>query len=306
MVEVVEVLILSLGIPIGAMAGATMTKFESCIAFFLVLTDVDHTHFLPESSKRPCTSQSAQSVPTLVLPCQQLARLVASTRPVQTSHSRQERARAQAAKDKERVNIETESMTDATNTMYEPEEAAADSPQSAKENQYKPSNDPVGPTGCYLVYEPSSGGRLMIHYSTGVVPDNAVGFWAPAPSHPIQKFKFTGAAGRSELIRGIAGGDSNRRKYFVGWCQFLKQAHARKGSFIQFTAQQGVQVDIYGYVQSKHSPEILTSEKMVDLSKYDAIAVMPKHHEFLKGVKSIVMSNFLEKGNLAGASTTLA
>jgi Immune Mapped Protein 2 (IMP2) N-terminal domain len=220
-----------------------------------------------------------------------------------------ERGSAQAATEKEKrkgAHFKADSMTDATTTTYEPEGAAADSPQSAKENQYKPSNDLAGPTGCYLVYEPSSGGRLMIHYSTGAVPDNAVGFWAPAPSHPIQKFKFTGAAGRSELIRGIAGGDANRRKYFVGWCQFLKQAHARKGSFIQFTAQQGVQVDIYGYVQSRHSPELLTSEKMVDLSKYDAIAVMPKHHEFLKGVKSIVMSNFLEKGNLAGASTKLA
>jgi hypothetical protein len=139
-----------------------------------------------------------------------------------------------------------------------------------------------------------------------MVPDNAVGFWAPAPDKPIQRFKFTSAAGRSELIRGIAGGDANRRKYFVGWCQFLKFAHARKGSFIQFTAQQGVTVDIYGYIQSLHAPELLTSEKMVDMSRYDAVAVMPKHHEFLKGVKSIVMSNFLELGNLAGASTMLA
>jgi hypothetical protein len=32
---------------------------------------------------------------------------------------------------------------------------------------------------------------------------------------------------------------------------------------------------------------------------------MPKDHAFLKGVKSIVISNFLELGNLAGASTTM-
>lgn len=173
---------------------------------------------------------------------------------------------------------------------------------AAKENQ---PNDAVGPTGCYLVYEPSSGGRLMLHYSTGVVPDNAVGFWAPGPSHPIQKFKFSQAGGRSELIRGIAGGDANRRKYFAGWCQFLKLAKSRGGSFIQFQATQGVAVDLYGYIQSQHAPVLLSSEKMVDLSPYDAIAVMPKHHEFLKGVKSIVVSNFLEKGSLSGASTTL-
>ena len=73
-----------------------------------------------------------------------------------------------------------------------------------------------GPTGCYLVYEPSSGGRLMLHYSQGIIPDNAVGFWCPGPNKKIQGFKFKQAGGRSELIKGIAGGDANRPKYFLG------------------------------------------------------------------------------------------
>ena len=31
-------------------------------------------------------------------------------------------------------------------------------------------DDELGPEGCYLVYEPDSGGRLMIVYSHGYVP----------------------------------------------------------------------------------------------------------------------------------------
>jgi hypothetical protein len=165
-----------------------------------------------------------------------------------------------------------------------------------------------GPTGCYLVYEPSSGGRLMLHYSTGFVPDNAVGFWCPGPDKIIQGFKFKQAGGRSELIKGIAGGDSNRRKYFIGWCQFLKQAKAMNGKVIQFTPSQGVMVDIYAYNQATNHPYLLDTmdHGLVDITNFDAIAVMAKHHEFLKGVKSIVVSNFLELGNLAGASTTMS
>jgi hypothetical protein len=149
----------------------------------------------------------------------------------------------------------------------------------------------------------------MLHYSTGYVPDNAVGFWCPAigSGKVIQGFKFKQAGGRSELIKGIAGGDSNRRKYFIGWCQFLKQAKAMSGKVIQFThIEQGVLVDVYAYNQATNHPYLLDmSNELTDISNYDAIAVMPKNHEFMKGVKSIVVSTFLELGNLAGASTTM-
>lgn len=37
--------------------------------------------------------------------------------------------------------------------------------------------DLTGPKGCYLVYEGASGGRLMLLYSEGKIPKNAVGFW---------------------------------------------------------------------------------------------------------------------------------
>ena len=123
----------------------------------------------------------------------------------------------------------------------------------------------------------------------------------------IQGFKFTQNAGRSELIKGIAGGDANRRKYYVGWCQFLKLAHQKSGHVIQFSPEtQGVPVDVYGYRKENNSCVLLNLEDgLVEVSGLDAVAVMAKNHEFLKGVKTIVESNFLELGNLAGASTRL-
>lgn len=54
------------------------------------------------------------------------------------------------------------------------------------------------------------------------------------PGKSIQGFKFQQNQGRVELIRGIAGGDQNRRKYFSGWCQFIKLAKAFDGYVIKF------------------------------------------------------------------------
>jgi hypothetical protein len=163
-----------------------------------------------------------------------------------------------------------------------------------------------GPVGCYLSYESGSSGCLMLTYSLGIVPPNAVGFWQPGPGESIQKFKFSANGGRSELIKGIAGGDSNRRRYYVGWAQFLKLCKAKHGSAIQFTPEQGVEVDVYAYNNRKSQPEKLhLDDGLVNLDGYDSIAVMPKHHSFLEGVKKIGSSSFLERGNIAGASTLL-
>jgi hypothetical protein len=164
----------------------------------------------------------------------------------------------------------------------------------------------LGPVGCYLVYENSSGGRLVLHYSQGHVPDNAVGFFGGGK--PIPGWKFAQNQGRTDLIKGIAGGDANRRKYFIGWCQFLKLAKQNGAKVIAFQVYgQGVPVDIYGYTSSCNAPEYVQLEDaMTDFSKYDAIAVMQKHHEFLKGVHSLHISNFLDLGGIAGATTLLS
>ena len=168
-------------------------------------------------------------------------------------------------------------------------------------------DDDMGPEGCYLVYENDSGGKLMLFYSQGEIPDNAVGFWCATSPKKIQGFKFKQHGGRSELIKGIMGGDANRRKYFVGWCQFVKLAKAMNGKVIKFPgADQGVEVDVYGYTQANQHPEMLDLDAgLVDVSGLDAVAVIPKHNPKFQGIKSLQAPTFLEWGNLAGASTTM-
>lgn len=168
-------------------------------------------------------------------------------------------------------------------------------------------DDETGPEGCYLVYENDSGGKLMLFYSTGIIPDNAVGFWCAGQGKKIQGFKFKQHGGRSELIKGIAGGDANRRKYFVGWCQFVKLAKQFSGKVIKFPgADQGVEVDVYGYTKKDQQPQMLQLDQgLVDVSEMDAVAVVPMHNPKFKGIHSLQAPTFLEWGNLAGASTTL-
>lgn len=147
----------------------------------------------------------------------------------------------------------------------------------------------------------------MLFYSKAEIPDNAVGFWCTQEPKKIQGFKFKQYGGRSELIKGIAGGDANRRKYFVGWCQFVKLAKQMNGKCIKFPgADQGVEVDVYGYTTQDQKPmKLELDEGLVDISGMDAVAVIPMHNPKFQGIKSLQLQTFLEWGNLAGASTTL-
>ena len=84
--------------------------------------------------------------------------------------------------------------------------------------------------GCYLVYLSDSGGKLVLHYSKTPV-ESAIGFWRAGQGKLIQGFKYRQNSGRVELIKGIAGGDANKRKFFSGWCQFIKAAAAFGSAF---------------------------------------------------------------------------
>lgn len=164
-----------------------------------------------------------------------------------------------------------------------------------------------GPEGCYLVFESASGGRLMIFYSSGKIPKNAVGFWCPGPGRSIQGFKFKRNEGRVELIKGIAGGDQNRRKYFSGWCQFIKLAKAFNGYVIKFpNSEQGVEVDVIGYKKEEEKAyELDLDAGLIEVGPFDAISVVPKHNPTFHGIHKMPQQIFLESGNTAGAATTL-
>ena len=167
--------------------------------------------------------------------------------------------------------------------------------------------DEEGPEGCYLTYEPNSGGRMVLLYSQGKIPLNAIGFWCPGPGQSIQGFKFKKDAGRVELIKGIAGGDTNRRKYFSGWCQFIKLAQAKQAYVIKFpNAQKGVEVDLIGFIKREERiVELNLDDGLVEVAAFDAIACVPKYNTTFRGLKSIGLTNFVEKGNIAGAATTM-
>jgi hypothetical protein len=241
---------------------------------------------------------------------------------------------------KETGTTTTTSTTDEETTTISP---SIDGGATAPPPAAVPPKD--GPPGCYLVYEPSSGGRLMLHYSKGPVPHNdasdhhhqtannnnntqtAVGFWMPGPEQSIQEFKFKQNMGRAELIKGIAGGDANRRKYYSGWCQFIKLAKQKEGRVIQFSPQRAtttssssntdssavqqqqpqlfVDVDVYGMRDCSSPEQLLLQQGLCDISQYEAVAVVPKHADFLRGVKTIPIHQFLEMGNIAGAATKL-
>lgn len=164
-----------------------------------------------------------------------------------------------------------------------------------------------GPEGCYLTYDAVSGGRMMLLYTHDKIPLNAIGFMTPGPGRSIQGFKFKQGGGRTELIKGIAGGDQNRRKYYSGWAQFIKMAKSYQGYVIKFpNAEKGVEVDIVAYRAKDEEPVALELDQgLIEVGEFDAVAVMPKHNSTFKGVKSIVLSNFMELGNLAGAATKL-
>lgn len=81
-----------------------------------------------------------------------------------------------------------------------------------------------------------------------------------------------------------------------------------QGSIIKFpNADQGVEVDIYAFRSSDNQPVFLdVDEGMVNVSEFDAVAVLPKHNVNFQGIHTLAMNNFLERGNIAGATTMLS
>lgn len=162
--------------------------------------------------------------------------------------------------------------------------------------------------GCYLIYDAASGGTLVLHYSHEKVPENAIGFFRP--SQQIQEFKYTNHGGYVELIRGIIGGDKNKKLYLSGWCQVVQIAKHFKGRVQKVdNPQQGLKVDIYGwYADGTVCPlcqQELDGNALVDVSNLNAVAVVPHANDRFVGVKHLTELAFLQLGDLEGASLKL-
>lgn len=185
-------------------------------------------------------------------------------------------------------------------------EALADDqdPQQQKRS-FRLSQPKIMEDGCYLIYDNTSGGTLVLHYSHSHVPENAVGFWVPGKDRKIQEFKYDHDGGYVELIRGIVGGEKNKRKYYSGWCQFIQLAKSFGGKVAKKQHfEQGLKVDVYGYENGRVNFLDL-DDKLRQVGDLEAVAVVPQGNDRFKGVHALTQSVFLQYGNFEGASMLL-
>jgi hypothetical protein len=154
--------------------------------------------------------------------------------------------------------------------------------------------------GCYLIFDPNSGGKLTINYSKTVV-EGAIGFWCPGKGKNIQGFKFKQNQGRSDLMRDIAGKDY-KKKYFNGWCQFIKAAKTYNGSLCKWSEHERIELDIYVFFSDKCEVKKIEDGELFDVTNIDAVTCLPKGNATFTGVKTGEYGTFLNRGDAAGAS----
>jgi hypothetical protein len=160
-------------------------------------------------------------------------------------------------------------------------------------------------TGCYLVYESDSSGKLIQHYSKIALPE-AIGFWQPGEGKKIQGFKFKQNLGKSELIRNLTGGVEGRKNFYSGWCQFIKSAKLMKGTITKYAVPEGVQaleVDIYMYYKEGDKIVMIEDGVAIDVTTMSGVACLPKNHDALGGASKMDEVMFFQKTSDAGSST---
>ena len=143
----------------------------------------------------------------------------------------------------------------------------------------------------------------MLHYSKQVVPKH-IGLFVPGEGKKIQAFKFKSAGGRSELIRGCAAG-GNVKKYFQGWCSFIKMAKAMNGAVCKIPVgdNDGIEVDVF--LITGNDVVKVEDAVQVNVASIDAVACLPKDNEIFNGVKTMDLSQFINNGERAGASLSM-
>jgi len=157
--------------------------------------------------------------------------------------------------------------------------------------------------GCYFTYETSNGGTMQIKYSHGPVA-GAMGFWCPGPEKSIQGFKFKQNQGRSDIIKNVIGRDI-KKKYFSGWCQFVKAARMSGGLLCKWPNKGGIEVDIYVFNKETCGIKHVENGEYCDVSAIDAVACIPAGNETYSGVKRGEYNKFLNLGQGVGASIAI-
>lgn len=154
--------------------------------------------------------------------------------------------------------------------------------------------------GCYLFFDPSSGGRFITQFSHSRL-SNAIGFWSPGEGKKLPAFKFKQNQGRSDLMKDIAG-KNYKRKYLSAWCQFVKAARSYNGHLYKQSENERLEVDIYVFFCNTNEIMQINDGELSDVSKIDAISCVLKNTDTFAGVKTGELGTFLNKGNQAGAA----
>ena len=172
--------------------------------------------------------------------------------------------------------------------------ASVKSPKSSKDIE----------SGCYLLYDADSC-KLILQYSKKKV-SGAIGFYTPGRDHTIQEFKFKRNSGRVDLIGNCASGVAGRKNYYSGWCQFIRAAKAVEGKlwiYPRKEGRQGLDVDIYVYVDSNHVNTFLLPErKACNVRGIEAVACLPKNAIFFTDVK-VDLNRWMTEGSTVGSTT---
>ena len=163
----------------------------------------------------------------------------------------------------------------------------------------------MGTKGCYMTFEPVSQGTLFVHWSETPI-EGAIAFFAPRKNVPGFKFKQNG--GRSELIREMSGGTGGRiKRYYSGWCQFIKLAKQFDAAFVMNAFDCLPMVDIALIDGAKESENIITVEvgaPVESLATVSAVGTVP-HPNPCFTATTFSQAYFISTGNKEGVALPL-
>jgi len=150
--------------------------------------------------------------------------------------------------------------------------------------------------GCYLVFDTTSQGTLFSVWSKEKIPGAKARF---LPRKEVKAFKFQGNNTRTELVREL---QANKKKVYVGWMQFVKNAHDYD-AVLQILDDGDRDLDMYYFKDSDSSVHQVSANEFFVVKDARAVGIVPKSNGAYNGVKKSNVEVFMDAaaGN-AGAA----
>lgn len=153
--------------------------------------------------------------------------------------------------------------------------------------------------GAYLSFDTASQGTLFLTWSKHSVPGAFMHFRS---RKPVPGFKFTTNQGRTELIRDC---QKDNRRYFQGWCAFMKAVRAFDGEVTLIETSGPLKTQVW--LHKSEGNEVIKMEigHAYELNGVSAVAVTPFENADLNA-KTLTCSLFKEKAERVGSALMLA